>query len=69
MNIELLFESVDWKNIPLEDVEQIKHEALFWYKDYSKLQHLSNILDKDIETFSIKFSKWIDIRIEMVLQR
>jgi hypothetical protein len=26
LNIELLFESVDWKNIPLEDVEKVKNK-------------------------------------------
>ena len=69
-NINSLLENVDWKNIPSEDIEQIKHEAIFWYDDYSKLQTARKLLGEDIgDPFSIKFDNWIVKRIEMVSRR
>lgn len=65
-----LLNTVDWKGINEKDINQIKYEVECWYKDYSELQRLRKVLGEDLgESFDDKFNRYINDRIQMILDR
>lgn len=62
-----LLNKVDWNGLPKKNIDQIKHELKFWYKDHCDLQKLSKLTGKEIgDEFETKFNDWITSRIQMV---
>lgn len=67
---DTLLETVDWKGISIDDINQISHEVRHWYGDYRQLQEFKKVLGEDIgDSFEDKFNNWIGDRIQMVLDR
>lgn len=65
-----LLKTVDWKNIPKKHITQISHEVKIWRDDYLTLQKYQKRFGVDVEEpFNIKFQKWINKRINMVLNK
>ena len=58
------------RRIPVKDVRNIAYEIGLWAIDIEKTSHLKKLLGKPADvSFKEKFDKYIDDRIQMVIDR